>query len=115
MNQDTAAGQFDQLKGKVKQAVGEAVGNDKLANSGAADQVKGAAKEAWGNTKDAAHAVADDVHARADPRSRPCERGDPARHAFTRAREDRAHEQRVDAEPRRDHDLLVGMDRHRAP
>jgi uncharacterized protein YjbJ (UPF0337 family) len=40
----------------VKQATGEAVGNDRLANSGTADQVKGAAKEAWGHTKDAANA-----------------------------------------------------------
>ena len=61
MNRDTAAGKFDQLKGKAKQSVGEALGNQKLANSGAVDQVKGAVKEAWGNTKDAVHAVADDA------------------------------------------------------
>ncbi|MGA2437594.1 MAG: CsbD family protein [Acidobacteriaceae bacterium] len=60
MNHDTAAGKFDQLKGKAKQSVGEALGNQRLANSGAADQVKGAVKEAWGNVKDAVHAVADD-------------------------------------------------------
>ena len=40
MNRDTAEGKFDQVKGKMKQSVGEAFGNDKLANSGAADQVK---------------------------------------------------------------------------
>jgi uncharacterized protein YjbJ (UPF0337 family) len=57
MNSTTASGKIDQIKGQVKQSVGEAVGNEKLANSGAADQVKGAAKEAWGNTKDAANAV----------------------------------------------------------
>jgi uncharacterized protein YjbJ (UPF0337 family) len=66
MNTDTAQGKLDQLKGQVKQSVGEAVGNDKLANSGVADQVKGAAKEAWGNTKDAAQAVADDARAHAE-------------------------------------------------
>ena len=49
---------FEQLKGKAKQSVGEALGNQKLANSGAVDQVKGAAQEAWGNAKDAVHAVA---------------------------------------------------------
>jgi uncharacterized protein YjbJ (UPF0337 family) len=65
MNQDIAAGKFDQLKGHAKQSVGEAIGNDSLANSGAMDQVKGAAKEAWGNAKDAVHAVSDDVHAKA--------------------------------------------------
>ena len=63
MNRDTAEGKFDQLKGKAKQSVGEALGNQGLANSGAADQVKGAAKESWGNAKDAVHAVADDARA----------------------------------------------------
>jgi uncharacterized protein YjbJ (UPF0337 family) len=66
MNRETTEGKFDQMKGKVKESVGEAVGNQKLANSGAADQVKGAAKEAWGNTKDAARSVANDAHARAE-------------------------------------------------
>jgi uncharacterized protein YjbJ (UPF0337 family) len=62
MNKDTTEGKFDQLKGKVKQSVGEAFGDNKLANSGTADQVKGAAKEAFGNARDAASAVANDAH-----------------------------------------------------
>ena len=66
MNRDTTEGKFDQLKGKVKQSVGEAIGNTKLANSGAADQVKGATKEAWGSAKDAARAVTDKAHAHAE-------------------------------------------------
>jgi uncharacterized protein YjbJ (UPF0337 family) len=68
MATETITGKFDQLKGQVKQSIGEATGNEKLANSGAADQVKGAAKEAWGNTKEAAQAVADDAHAHAEAR-----------------------------------------------
>ena len=63
MDHNIAEGKFDQLKGKVKQTVGEAIGNDKLANSGTADQVKGNLKEAWGHTKDAVHAIADDARA----------------------------------------------------
>jgi uncharacterized protein YjbJ (UPF0337 family) len=59
MNTTKAEGVLDQAKGKVKQAVGEAFNNQKLANEGAADQVKGHAKEAWGNVKDAAQGVAD--------------------------------------------------------
>lgn len=55
MNESTVAGQFDKAVGKVKEAVGEAVGDQKLANSGAADKVKGSAKEGWGDVKDAAH------------------------------------------------------------
>ena len=58
MNRDTVQGKFDQLKGKAKQSVGEALGKDRLANSGATDQVKGAAREAWGNAKEAAHSGA---------------------------------------------------------
>lgn len=54
MNEDNAGGKFDQVSGKIKQGVGEAFGSDKLANEGAAEQVKGNAKEAWGNVKDAA-------------------------------------------------------------
>ena len=66
MNRETAEGKFDQMKGKVMQSVGEAVGNSKLANSGAADQVKGAAKEAWGNTKEAVQSVSRDAGERAE-------------------------------------------------
>jgi uncharacterized protein YjbJ (UPF0337 family) len=66
MNTEKVEGKFDQVAGKIKQSVGEAVGNDRLANSGVADQVKGAAKETWGNAKDAAGAVHDDAQTRAN-------------------------------------------------
>src|SRR5882757_4712286 len=59
MNKDRVTGKAEQLAGRVKQGVGEAVGNQKLANQGVADQVKGAAKETWGNAKDAAGVTAD--------------------------------------------------------
>jgi uncharacterized protein YjbJ (UPF0337 family) len=65
MNNDKVEGKFEQVAGKIKQTVGEAVGNDRLANAGAADQVKGAAKEAWGNAKDAAGTLHDDATVRA--------------------------------------------------
>jgi uncharacterized protein YjbJ (UPF0337 family) len=60
MNTEKVEGKFDQVAGKVKQSVGEAVGNQKLANAGAADQIKGVAKETWGNAKDTAAVVRDD-------------------------------------------------------
>ena len=41
MNTDKVEGKFDQVAGKIKQRVGEAVGNQKLANAGAAEQIKG--------------------------------------------------------------------------
>jgi uncharacterized protein YjbJ (UPF0337 family) len=59
MDKDRIAGKFDQGIGKAKEKVGEAVGNQKLANQGVADQVKGAAKETWGNAKDAARTTHD--------------------------------------------------------
>ncbi len=65
MNTEKIEGKFDQVAGKIKQSVGEAVGNQKLANSGVADQVKGAAKETWGNAKDTAAVVNDDTRSRA--------------------------------------------------
>src|SRR6202021_3346243 len=66
MNTQKVEGKFDQVAGKIKQSVGEAVGNQKLANSGVADQVKGAAKETWGNAKDAAAVATDDARTRTD-------------------------------------------------
>jgi uncharacterized protein YjbJ (UPF0337 family) len=59
MNKDQVSGKFDQAAGKVKEKIGETVGNQRLANEGLADQVKGAAKETWGNAKEVAHENAD--------------------------------------------------------
>ena len=58
MNKDQIAGKIEHAAGHVKEAVGDAIGNQKLANQGVADQVKGAAKETWGNAKDAADVTA---------------------------------------------------------
>ena len=57
MNTDKVEGKYDQVAGKIKQRVGEAFGNEKLANAGVAEQIKGAAKETWGHAKDTANAV----------------------------------------------------------
>lgn len=62
MNNDQISGKVDQIKGDVKKAVGEAVGNQKLANEGVADHLKGDAKETWGNAKDAVRQNADAAH-----------------------------------------------------
>lgn len=66
MNTEKIQGKYDQVAGKIKQRVGEAVGNQNLANSGVAEQIKGAAKESWGHAKDAADAVKTDTQTRAD-------------------------------------------------
>ena len=59
MNKDQIHGKLDQAAGKVKQAVGEGLDDQKMANEGAVQQVKGAAEETWGKAKDAATATAD--------------------------------------------------------
>ena len=59
MDKDRVSGKMEQGIGKAKEKIGEAVGNQKLANQGVADQVKGAAKETWGNAKDAARTTHD--------------------------------------------------------
>jgi uncharacterized protein YjbJ (UPF0337 family) len=59
MNKDQVTGKVEQAAGRVKQGIGETIGNQKLANQGVADQVKGAARETWGSAKDAAAVTAD--------------------------------------------------------
>jgi uncharacterized protein YjbJ (UPF0337 family) len=59
MDKDRVSGKFDQTVGKAKEKLGDAIGHDRLANEGVADQVKGAAKETWGNMKDAARTTND--------------------------------------------------------
>lgn len=54
MSDSTVKGKFDEIAGKVKQGIGETVGNENLANKGAAQEVKGHAEQAWGSVKDAA-------------------------------------------------------------
>ncbi len=65
MNKDQITGKFDQTAGKLKEKLGDAVGNEKLANSGAAQQVKGAAEETWGKVKDTASTAHDNASSNA--------------------------------------------------
>ena len=55
MNSDQVKGKANEVAGKMKQGVGEATGNENMANRGVADQAKGAAQQTWGNIKDAAN------------------------------------------------------------
>lgn len=69
MNESNVGGKLDQIGGKIKQGVGEAFGDQTLANEGAADQVKGHAKEAWGDVKDGAADLKDSAKANAAAKS----------------------------------------------
>ena len=51
MNQDELKGKGDQLKGKVKQAVGDLTDDERLRNEGAGDEVKGEVREGFGKAK----------------------------------------------------------------
>jgi uncharacterized protein YjbJ (UPF0337 family) len=62
----TVHGKLDELAGKVKQAFGEATGNDSVANEGAAQQVKGHAEQAYGTIKGAVEDKVAEVKARHD-------------------------------------------------
>jgi uncharacterized protein YjbJ (UPF0337 family) len=58
-SESTLKGKYDEAAGKVKQAAGEALNNQNLANRGAAQQVKGHAEQAWGSVKEAAQETTD--------------------------------------------------------
>ena len=85
MNSTDTKGILDQAKGKVKQALGEALHNEKLANEGAADEVIGQAEEMWSKVKDAATSVGRQMHAQA--LSHQASAGHDLRETMTRAAE----------------------------
>ena len=53
MDKQHVLGAVDKAKGAIKDAVGEAIGNDRLQAEGTLDKAKGAAREAIGDAKDA--------------------------------------------------------------
>jgi uncharacterized protein YjbJ (UPF0337 family) len=53
MNKDRVIGSAKEVKGKVKQAVGKAVGDAKLEEAGKSDKVEGKVQNAVGGVKDA--------------------------------------------------------------
>ena len=54
---DKASNKAEELKGKVKETTGRAVGNERLEAEGAADQTKGNVKQAGEKIKDAGKAL----------------------------------------------------------
>ena len=52
MNKDQVKGRVEQTTGKVKEAAGKLVGNDRLRTEGAADQVKGKVQAGYGDAKE---------------------------------------------------------------
>lgn len=64
-NRDEVEGKMDNVKGKVKEGVGDLTGDDRLKAEGEADQASGKTQETWGKVKrgvgDAVDAVGDAV------------------------------------------------------
>ena len=50
-NKDEVKGKLDQVKGKIKQGVGDATGNDRLHSEGVADEISGDVQEGAGTVK----------------------------------------------------------------
>ena len=50
-NNDEIKGKFDQVKGKVKQEIGDATGNQDLHDEGVVDQASGEIQEGFGTAK----------------------------------------------------------------
>ena len=51
MNDDEIKGKFDQAKGKVKQGVGKALGDERMHDEGVADEASGEVQEGVGKLK----------------------------------------------------------------
>jgi uncharacterized protein YjbJ (UPF0337 family) len=52
MNKDQVTGRAEEAKGKIKEAAGKIVGNDKLKAEGKVDQLTGKVKASYGDAKE---------------------------------------------------------------
>ncbi len=59
------SGEFDQAKGRAKQAVGDLTGDDELEREGETDEAAGKIKDAIGKGKERLEEAVDDVRDRA--------------------------------------------------
>jgi uncharacterized protein YjbJ (UPF0337 family) len=51
MNKDEVRGKADQIKGRVKQEIGDATADDRLRDEGAADEASGDVQEGFGKAR----------------------------------------------------------------
>lgn len=61
MNKNHAKGTWNETKGKIKEEVGHATGNNRMASEGVGDQVKGKIQRGFGDVKDKVKEVVDKV------------------------------------------------------
>jgi uncharacterized protein YjbJ (UPF0337 family) len=60
MNEHQVKGRAEQVKGKVKEAAGRAVGNDRLRAKGEVEQVTGETRKTYGDAKERVKDALDD-------------------------------------------------------
>ncbi len=58
---DKAQGQFENLKGKAKEGLGNLTGDEQMQGEGQADQVQGKGREAMGDAKNAVDNAKDSI------------------------------------------------------
>jgi uncharacterized protein YjbJ (UPF0337 family) len=61
MNDDELRGKADQVKGRVKDAIGEATGDERLRDEGAADEASGKVQEGFGKARRKVGEVIEDI------------------------------------------------------
>jgi uncharacterized protein YjbJ (UPF0337 family) len=61
MNQNHIKGTVEEVKGKVKEGLGDLTGNERLKREGQVDQIKGQAHKIASDVKDAAHDLIDNA------------------------------------------------------
>jgi len=61
MNHEEAHGKLEQLKGRAKQSIGAATGNEELEAEGAVERVEGAVEEGLGTASRKLGELVDDV------------------------------------------------------
>lgn len=62
MSEEHVKGGLEKAGGRIKEAAGALVGDDRLKAEGQFDQVKGGAHQAWGDVKDAASDLSSKLH-----------------------------------------------------
>ncbi len=58
---DKAEGKWDEVKGKVKEGVGDATDDESMEAEGKKDQIKGEGKQAWGDLKNTGESIKERV------------------------------------------------------
>jgi uncharacterized protein YjbJ (UPF0337 family) len=66
MNKDQVKGRVEDVKGKIKETAGKAVGNDRLRTEGVVDQVAGKSQATYGDAKEKVRDAAKDLANRRD-------------------------------------------------